>query len=155
MKTKNEILSLIIVVMMMVPLLGININTHICGQTKDVSKSFVIPGILNPKECKNCHNEVVIIKSCCSDKKKEAASTKDKKPKDNNCCKDLKEYNGYKYLNVRINRIILDYSDNILALNSTVLLFITQESSNNKFSDNYGRRPYVVDILSFICAYLI
>jgi hypothetical protein len=150
-----KILSLIIIVMMMVPLLGININTHICGQTKDVSKSIIIPGILNPKECKNCHYEVVIIKSCCSNKKKEAASIKDKNPKDNNCCKDLKEYNGYKYLNVRINKIILDYSDNILTLNSTVLLFITQESSNKKFSDNYGRRPYVVDILSFICAYLI
>ncbi len=155
MRNRFKILSLIIVVMIMVPVLGININTHICGQTEDVSKSLVIPGILNPKECNNCHKEVVVVKSCCSDKKIEVETNQDNKAKEKNCCKDIKEYNGYEYINVRATNIIIDYSDSFLVVNRHVVQIITHESINYQIFDNSKRRPYLVDILSFICLYLI
>lgn len=155
MENRYKILTLIILVMMMVPVLGININTHICGQTEDVSKSLVIPGILNPKECNNCHKEVVVVKSCCSNKKKEVETTHENKSKKKNCCKDLKEYNGYEYINVRAYCITLDYSDSFITIKRSIVQFVTQESFNYQFFDNSRRRPYVVDILSFLCSYLI
>jgi hypothetical protein len=155
MGNKYKILTLIVIVMMIVLVLGININTHICGQTENVSKSLVIPGILSPKECNNCHKEVVVVKSCCSNKKNVVQSTQDNKAKKKNCCKDLKEYNDYEYLNIRSSNIRIDYSDSFLSFKRSILQFVTQESANYQQFDNSRRRPYVVDILSFICSYLI
>ena len=70
----QNILSILISILILLPTLGININTHICGQTEDVSKSLIIPGVLSPMECDKCH-KVVIVKSCCSNKEVEVEET--------------------------------------------------------------------------------
>ncbi|MER3329483.1 MAG: hypothetical protein RIF34_07905, partial [Candidatus Kapaibacterium sp.] len=67
--------------MLLIPVLGININTHICGQTEEVSKSLVIPGLLNANECDKCHIEVVVVKSCCSEKENELNNETEEKSK--------------------------------------------------------------------------
>ena len=102
----QNIISILISILILLPTIGININTHICGQTEDVSKSLIIPGVLSPKECDKCH-KAVVVKSCCSDKKDklepESTSNEDKK----NCCQDILEYTNFEYL------LIAPYVQNI------------------------------------------
>lgn len=155
MTIRNKILSSIIAVLILIPVLGINVNTHICGQTDEVSKSLVFPGLLNPKECDKCHIEVVIVKSCCSNDGNEQEANTEEKNKEKNCCEDISEYNSYEYISVRATNVTIDYSDSFLAFTSSLLLFEIQDSLNYQLFDNTRRRPYVVDILSLFCSYLI
>lgn len=150
-----QIFSSILAILILIPALGISVNTHICGQTDEVSKSLVIPGLLNPKECDKCHIEVVVVKSCCSNDGNEQQAKTKEKSKDDVCCVDISEFNSYNYINIRATNVTIDYSDIFLPLNSLSLLFEIQDSLNFKLFDETRRRPYVVDILSLYCSYLI
>jgi len=155
MKRLINILSHILIVLILIPALGININTHICGQTNDVSKSLVIPGLLNPKECDKCHKEVVVVKSCCSNEENEQQANTEENNKEKNCCEDISEYNSYEYISIRATNITIDYSEVFLPFVSSNLLYEIQEPTNYQLYDELRRRPYDVDILTFNCSYLI
>ncbi|MFN3196783.1 MAG: hypothetical protein ACE364_12595, partial [Chlorobiota bacterium] len=60
-----KILSSFLIILMLIPILGVNINTHICGETQNTLNSIVIPGLLEADECDKCH-KVVVVKSCCN-----------------------------------------------------------------------------------------
>ena len=156
MEFKNKILSIIITILVLVPALGININTHICGQTEDVSKSLIIPGVLGPKECDKCHNVIVVIKSCCSNKEAVDEKTNvDNNNSEKGCCQDILEYNEFNYLT------ITTYVQNI---DLSIVSFIVSEAYSTlrietpiykTMNLDTRRRPYVIDIHSFNCSYLI
>lgn len=150
MNTLIKIFLPILAVLILVPTLGININTHFCGQSEDVSKSLVIPGILFADECDKCH-EVVVMKSCCS--APEAVVADDAQEED--CCQDILEYSSFDYLK------IVPYVQNI---DFSTLSFIAFENislfrfETNEFKPSNIRtrlRPYVTDIVPLLCSYLI
>lgn len=149
-----KILSPIIVLLMLIPILGVNINTHICGETQNTLNSIVIPGILEAEECNKCH-KVVVVKSCCNKDKPNKAPRINYKKNKTGCCKDFLTYNSYDYLIP--HKTIADNS--ITPILNQLITF--QILSLNNWLDstvNYKRvrlRPYQPNILSLFCSLLI
>ena len=150
-----NILSLILIVLILIPVIGININTHICGQTNDVSKSIVIPGLISSIDCEKCH-KAIVVKSCCSNKEAVDEKTNvDNNNSEKGCCQDILEYNEFNYLT------ITTYVQNI---DLSIVSFIVSEAYSTlrietpiykTMNLDTRRRPYVIDIHSFNCSYLI
>ena len=139
---------------MLIPILGVNINTHICGETQNTLNSIVIPGILEADECNKCH-KVVVVKSCCNkDKANDTPKIKYKK-NEKGCCKDFLTYNSYDYLIP--GKTIADKS--ITPILNQLISFQILELSNwldSKVSYKRVRlRPYQPNILTLICSFLI
>lgn len=150
MNTLIKIFLPILAVLILVPTLGININTHLCGQSEDVSKSLVIPGILSAEECDKCH-EVVVVKSCCSAPKAIVADDS----KEDNCCEDILEYNSFDYLTIAPYVQTVDFSTLSFIAFENHSLF-SNETNEFKATDIRTRlRPYVADIVPLHCSYLI
>lgn len=151
---RNKILSICLILLVTIPTVGINVNTHICGQTEDVTKSLVIPGILTPSECDKCH-EIVVVKSCCSNKEAvvEKANSEDENEK--GCCQDILEYNDYDYLTITPYVLSIDFSSVSFIVSETYSAFKSEAPNNKTINLQTRRRPYVVDIHSFNCSYLI
>ena len=145
------ILSSIIAALILVLALGININTYICGQTEDVSKSLVIPGILSPKECNKCH-QIIVVKSCCSNKVDELKVEDSDHDNDKGCCEDILEYCSFDYLtNVPfVQDLVFPPSVFAIEQNHTFYRASKRITHPNKTQD-----PYVVDIMSLKCSFLI
>jgi hypothetical protein len=138
----------------LLPTLGININTHICGQTAEVSKSLIIPGILSPEECDKCH-KVVIVKSCCSNKEVKVEETTGEDKNEKGCCQDILEYNDYDYLTITPYVLSIDFSSVSFIVSETYSVLNTQDLTRKTIILDTRRRPYIVDIHTFICTYLI
>lgn len=149
-----KIFSSILTVLILVPVLGINFNTHICGQTNDVSKSIVVPGIINSEECDKCHI-VVVVKTCCNNKDTIPEEGSDNQSEDKECCQDILEYSSFDFLTVT------PYVQNLVSYTSAILSVNFQEVFNNtRTSDkilDFGKRlrPSQPDIISLKCSYLI
>ncbi len=154
MKIRTNILYISLMLLIIVPTVGINFNTHICGQTEDVSKSLVIPGILSPDECDKCH-KVVVVKSCCSSKEDGIKKEPNRHENEKGCCKDILEYSSYDYLT------ITPFIQNLISISSTYNRSISNldlEQTNTLLNAHILKtrlRPYVVDIIPLKCAYLI
>ncbi|MCB0701539.1 MAG: hypothetical protein KDC55_02415 [Ignavibacteriae bacterium] len=149
-----NILSLILIVLILIPVIGININTHICGQTNDVTKSIVIPGLISSIDCEKCH-KAIVVKSCCSGKDSVKPFIRNKKQAKRDCCKDLKEFNEYDYLLTRFSKI--EFSTfSFYLLNFIQVKPLTSDGYNSQRKlDKIRGRPYVADILTLNCSYLI
>lgn len=150
MNTLIKIFLPILAVLILVPTLGININTHFCGQSEDVSKSLVIPGILTAEECDKCH-EVVVVKSCCT----APEVIVDDESQEEDCCKDILEYSSFDYLTIAPYVPNIDFSTlSFIAFENHSVFSI--ESYEFKPTDIKTRlRPYVADIVPLFCSYLI
>jgi hypothetical protein len=149
-----KILSPLIIILMLFPALGININTHICGETEDAVNSLVIPGLIEAEECDKCH-EVVIVKSCCSSEKESAVKKIEIENKEKGCCKDFLSYSTFKYIssNKTLIKHNLSLTINLIKLYQSFFLI---DKEKIKISENRTRlRPYSPTILPFICTFLI
>lgn len=156
MTIRNKILSSIIAILILIPALGININTHLCGQSEDVSKSLVIPGLLGPQECDKCHEEVVVIvKSCCSNDENRIVEKAKDKAEDKGCCKDILEYTSFNYLANSPYVLHNDFSTLAFIVNEDNSLFDIESNLHRSLDFKTRLRPYVVDIIPLLCSYLI
>lgn len=140
--------------LIIIPTVGINFNTHICGQTKEVSKSLVIPGLLSPKECDKCH-QVVVVKSCCSNKGDEKKVEDNDHGNDEGCCEDILEYSSFDYLTIAPFVQDLVSSSSTFAIAQSNFHLGVANTSHRIFNYKIRLRPYVVDILPLKCSYLI
>ncbi len=149
-----KILSPLIIILMLIPVLGININTHICGETEDAVNSIVIPGLVDAEECSKCH-EVVVVKSCCSNGQENAADKIKIEETEKGCCIDFLNYSALEYISpsktlVNHNISLLPY---IIGLYQSYV-FINKEHVET--TENRTRlRPYSPTILPLICSFLI
>lgn len=150
----QNILSILISILILLPTLGININTHICGQTAEVSKSLIIPGILSPEECDKCH-KVVIVKSCCSNKEVKVEETTGEDKNEKGCCQDILEYNDFDYLTIAPYVQNIDFSSVSFIVSETYSTLKTEDPTFKTINLQTRRRPYIVDIHSFNCSYLL
>jgi hypothetical protein len=149
-----KILSPIIIILMLIPVLGININTHICGKSQNTLNSIVIPGLLEADECNKCH-KVVVVKSCCSNEGPDNTTQIQYKENKKGCCKDFLTYKSYDYF---VNNKLLAHNSISLTLSLVKTYQILNLDSWPKTLLNYKRvrlRPYQIDIIPLTCSYLI
>jgi len=139
---------------MLIPVLGININTHICGETEDAVNSIVIPGLIEAEECSKCH-EIVVVKSCCSNRHESEANKIKIEESEKGCCKDFLNYSALEYISP--NKTLVNHNISLLPyIIGHYQTYVSIDKEHIKTIENRTRlRPYSPTILPFICSFLI